>query len=287
MRSQASHLLPADIDAADAGITPVRRGNLATVVAHQLSNLILSGKFEGGDRLPTHGELARQFGVSVATIREAVAALARVGALEVRLGVGTFVRANGAEPEDAALSFGLPTEAGDLAEFTEMRAIIDGGLSRLAAVRCTAEDAIHLRGLVTELETAIDDPDRFLELDLAMHVAVAKAARNKPLLRWTRAMLALLRRSIHANIAHASREPGLLPRTLDLKRCWVDSIVARRPTEAANAVGQTYAIALRLQARGAAGVEDTCDETARLPATAGWKEDDGEGGGRGTARGTI
>jgi GntR family transcriptional regulator, transcriptional repressor for pyruvate dehydrogenase complex len=229
--------------AVDIRITPVRRQNLAATIAHDLSQLILTGKYTQGDRLPSHNELASRFNVSVATMREAISALVRTGALEVRVGSGTFVRTNGADPEYAAFSFGLPTESAELAEFTEARGVIDQGLSRLAAQRRTAPDLLHLRQILEDLERAVADPEAFTEADLALHIAVAETARNRPLLRSMLAMLALLQRNIRANIERASLEPGILPATVEMKRRWVEAIAEGRPDDAARAIDELTHVA--------------------------------------------
>lgn len=53
---------------------------------------ILAGEWEAGAQLPAEDEIARLFGVSRATVREAVADLVVQGYLVKRRGIGTFVR---------------------------------------------------------------------------------------------------------------------------------------------------------------------------------------------------
>jgi GntR family transcriptional regulator len=64
---------------------------------HQLAEAIRErvrlGALPPGDRLPPERELAEKVGISRMTARQAVAELARDGALDVRHGVGTFVAA--------------------------------------------------------------------------------------------------------------------------------------------------------------------------------------------------
>lgn len=217
-------------------VVPVRRQNLASSVAEGLGRLILQGRFAPGERLPPYAELASRFGVSVATLREAISSLAGAGALEVKVGSGTYVRAGGAEPEHAALSWGLPTEAQELAEFTEARCAIDVVLSRLAAERGSEEESARLRTLLADLENANSNPEAFIEADLAMHVLVAEMARNRPLLRSMRAMLALLRYSASANIKLAWSDLAQRQLALRLKRQWVEAIAQHRPEPAAAAI---------------------------------------------------
>src|SRR5437764_13928689 len=57
----------------------------------KIKELISSGEFTAGARLPTERELTQRFGVSRSSLREATRALALVGVLESRVGDGTYV----------------------------------------------------------------------------------------------------------------------------------------------------------------------------------------------------
>lgn len=60
-------------------------------IATELWEQIQSGDLAPGERLPNETELAGRFGVTRLTLRQAVIELQRLGALEIRRGVGTFV----------------------------------------------------------------------------------------------------------------------------------------------------------------------------------------------------
>ena len=62
------------------------------VIARELREDILQGRFAPGARLPNEQELALRFGVNRHTLRQAMQALAREGHVNVRQGLGTFVR---------------------------------------------------------------------------------------------------------------------------------------------------------------------------------------------------
>jgi len=73
-------------------IRPVSRVPLYVQVAGNLEEVIRTS-YQPGDRLPPETEIARQFGVSIVTMREAMANLARSGVVHRRQGSGTFVAA--------------------------------------------------------------------------------------------------------------------------------------------------------------------------------------------------
>jgi DNA-binding FadR family transcriptional regulator len=74
-------------------IEAVEPRRLYRQVADQLRQLIASGEFAVGDRLPTERDLADQLGVSRPTVREALIALEVEGRIRIRVGSGIYVTA--------------------------------------------------------------------------------------------------------------------------------------------------------------------------------------------------
>lgn len=66
-------------------------------LAQTLINEIQSGRFPVGSTIPTEFELCEQFGASRSTVREAVKQLVQLGMVVRQAGVGTTVKALGAE----------------------------------------------------------------------------------------------------------------------------------------------------------------------------------------------
>ncbi|MBD0691314.1 GntR family transcriptional regulator [Streptomyces sp. CBMA123] len=73
---------------------PTRRssGPLYLQIARRIQDRIDAGQYAPDTRLPSENEFAAEFGANRLTVRQAVAELARAGAIEIRRGVGTFVR---------------------------------------------------------------------------------------------------------------------------------------------------------------------------------------------------
>lgn len=75
-------------------------------IRRSLEEEIASGRLGPGTRLPTEEEYARQFGVSIAPVRQALLDLAAAGLLSRQKGRGTFVREQRIEEEiDLLTSF--------------------------------------------------------------------------------------------------------------------------------------------------------------------------------------
>ena len=73
-------------------IQTVEPQRLYRQIAEQLRQLMASGEFAVGSRLPAERDLATQLGVSRPSVREALIALEVEGLIEVRTGSGIYVQ---------------------------------------------------------------------------------------------------------------------------------------------------------------------------------------------------
>ena len=76
----------------DKSVEPQR---LYRQIAKQIQDLIKSGEFAVGSRLPAERDLATQLSVSRPSVREALIALEVEGVIEVRTGSGIYVKSLG------------------------------------------------------------------------------------------------------------------------------------------------------------------------------------------------
>ncbi|MCW5861908.1 MAG: FadR family transcriptional regulator [Anaerolineae bacterium] len=72
----------------------LKRQTLAEQLAETLREAILAGRWRAGEALPTEPELAAQFGVSRAVVRDGTRMLAAQGLVEAQHGRGVFVTAS-------------------------------------------------------------------------------------------------------------------------------------------------------------------------------------------------
>ena len=70
----------------------IRKQKLADAVTERLLAMIRDGELRPGSKLPAERNLAEQFGISRASLRDAIHQLEFLGYLEVRQGDGTIIR---------------------------------------------------------------------------------------------------------------------------------------------------------------------------------------------------
>lgn len=142
-------------------------------IADQIAQLIASGEFPAGARLPAERELAASLGVSRTSVREAIISLEMSGLVDVRVGTGIFVTT----PPEGAGHPGGDTGPGPF-ELLAARRLVEGEIAALAAKNATPADAAALRASVERLEAKVSDFSAREAEDRDFHVLLAKATGN-------------------------------------------------------------------------------------------------------------
>ena len=144
-------------------------------VADCIRELVLSGVFRPGDRLPSERALAERLSVSRGVLRDGLRHLVELGMIETRDRSGIYV--SGFELED----------------LFELRLVLEPMAAALAAERHDAADAKRLRQLLRELRARGRDWQEYLEHDVRLHRAIAEIARNALLFRFLESLADLAR----------------------------------------------------------------------------------------------
>lgn len=169
-------------------------------VANQILELIDSGVFPPGSRLPGERDLAEKFGVSRVSIREAEIALQAQGRLEIKVGSGAYVLDGG-----GLLGRGMP-KVGPF-ELTEARALFEAEAAALAAPIITDAALEELEGYI---EAMIDRDDSLSheEADRLFHLTIAKATNNAAIIytidnMWKMRSEAMKVQNVYESVCHS------------------------------------------------------------------------------------
>lgn len=154
-------------------IQAIKVQRLYLQVAQQLQQLINSGEFEVGKRLPAERDLAGQFGVSRPTIREAMIALEIAGLVEVRSGSGVYVTGQKAQPG----KLGDDAEPGPF-EILEARRMIESEACALAAERISDAQLDELEVLLDTMQDDGQSAENAETADHQFHCIIADACGN-------------------------------------------------------------------------------------------------------------
>lgn len=143
-----------------------------------LTMITVDKKFLPGEKLPNEIELSEELKISRATLREAVRILAAGGVVEIRRGLGTFVRED-FKVDDKNGILSLANLKTDIRDLYEMRLIVEPEAAYYAALRASDEEIQHILSLGKQIESDIAEGKNRTEAERNFHKAIAKASHNE------------------------------------------------------------------------------------------------------------
>ena len=214
-------------------------------VEMQLKRMILDGSISQGERLPSENQLAEQFAVSRATVREALRSLAGSGLITKTPGAGggSFVEFIDHNTISAHLTDHLTTtlEIGSISgdEVSEFRNLLEVPCARLAAANRTEEHIERLHAIVElEKSTTVDDP-AVPDLNAQFHCTLADASGNRLLAAFVSAL-----HGVTHPLAFVATSPELGRMAVKDHITITDAVAAGNPDKAAAAM-QNHLVYLR------------------------------------------
>lgn len=207
-------------------INPVTKTLLPEHVVTQIKQLILNGELEPGQIMPTESELCDKFQVGRSTIREAKRALSLMGLIHARPGLGTIINENARK----ILAFQgiLDIQNYPVLEVYQARKILEGELTALAALLATEQDIKMLDDIVQKMEASENNPEEYIEHDLAFHMAVARCAHNNVLYQMYQGIQEVLKDSLKAVV----KIPGVQEKSHRSHEQTLEAIRSRDPVKA-------------------------------------------------------
>ena len=147
----------------------------------KIKDLIISGEFTAGAKLPREQDLAARLGLSRNSLREAVRALTLIGVLDTRVGDGTYVTSLEADVLLTGMGFvGDLLEGTTLLEVHQVRRILEPVATGLAATRLTEDDFVALEACLKQMDEA-EHNQAFVDADTEFHRIIVSAAGNATL----------------------------------------------------------------------------------------------------------
>lgn len=223
-------------------------------IARQLSELIASGEFKQGQRLPGERDLALQMGVSRPSVREALIALEIEGKVDVRVGAGVFVAA----PKANVVLSGQHGEGPF--ELIDARMIVEGETAALAAGEASAEEVEEIRAAVNELSRCQAEGLPTDSSDRAFHLAIARGTHNGPLTTVVELLWDQGRGAMWSQMEKHFQTPALRAATLRDHRAILEAIAGKNPVEARAAMRKHLTRVSREFSRGWSLVIDKRDK---------------------------
>jgi GntR family transcriptional repressor for pyruvate dehydrogenase complex len=158
--------------------TPLTRTKLSLQIFDAMIAHIIENDLQPGSALPSTAALCEQFATSRPVVREALSALEAVGLVEVHNGRNAVVKELDGHLIKMFLSRVLHNNKRPLTDMMDVRVPLEIQAARLAAERASAADHKILDDLMEQMDAALHDTEGYPTLDIAFHMAIARATGN-------------------------------------------------------------------------------------------------------------
>lgn len=210
---------------------PIKTKKIYQEIMEQLKGMITRGELQPGDKLPSERDMAESLEVSRASVREALAALAVMGILDIRPGEGTFVRQTSDAETFESLSVLLAVEQNPEAQMMEVRRVLETELAALAAMRASEQD-LHKIGESLQIMRSAGSIKEAVEADLRFHFAIAEATKNTILLRIMNTVADIMHHSLRQARENIYANEDQRNQVLDEHQAIYTAIKGKNPDEA-------------------------------------------------------
>ena len=163
----------------------IRNSSLSEQLFEILKEVLESGKYKEGDKLPSEAELAQKYAVSRLTVRAAIARLNALSYVETRVGEGTFVKPFNRDEFLQKVSSTLvkPEMLDDINDF---RRLIDVECVRLAILNAADEELYRLKQACDDFNNYLnqirdineESKQELVERDYRFHLTICELSRN-------------------------------------------------------------------------------------------------------------
>ena len=129
--------------------------DLQGLIQEQLKLYIIENGMKSGDAFPTEHELAEKLGISRTAVREALKKLETLGIIEVKPGVGRFIREFNYEAILNSLPYNLEMDIKNYQEVLEVRFCLESWFIAKDINKYTKENIAEFKEILKKLELQV------------------------------------------------------------------------------------------------------------------------------------
>lgn len=186
-------------------VKKIQKVNLCDQLLSAMIELIESGKWPQGSKLPGEIELANSFHVSRNIMREAMKILEGFGILDARNGVGTFVAEDSIENIQNMQFFQQLKEIDSVEPILEFRLMFEPSAAYYAALRITDEQIAEFNEISKKILQKYEQEPEYQD-DFGFHLAIARYSGNPFCEGLIASFVSQLRNSLYADFNHYASE---------------------------------------------------------------------------------
>ena len=135
-------------------------------VAREIQAMIQAGQLKAGEKIPSQREFSQKFGISRASLREALLTLETLGLLKTEAGRGTFVAAgDGATGQSGNMAPWRYSESYSVFDVFQTRILLEGEIARLSAGRLSQTQLEKMEKATKTMEDCWANQDLLANVD--------------------------------------------------------------------------------------------------------------------------
>ena len=161
--------------------------SIVNKIVDNITNAIINGELNPGDKIPTEAELSESMGVGRNSVREAIKVLEAYGVVHIKRAEGTFVSQEYDSKMIYPVLYGIILQKDSTKQIVELRKVIDVGLLQLAVDKLKSREleksqmeAIEHAMEELERQANADTPQvkNLFEADVQFHMAIVGITEN-------------------------------------------------------------------------------------------------------------
>lgn len=161
--------------------------SIVNKIVDNITNAIINGELNPGDKIPTEAELSESMGVGRNSVREAIKVLEAYGVVHIKRAEGTFVRQEYDSKMIYPVLYGIILQKDSTKQIVELRKVIDVGLLQLAVDKLKSKELEKAQ--MEAIEQAMEELERqahadvpqvknLFDADVQFHMAIVGITEN-------------------------------------------------------------------------------------------------------------
>lgn len=215
---------------------PIEKKKVYQTIIQQIKDSILNGSIQPGERLPSERSLAKMFGVSRTSVKEAITVLESSGIINIRSGVGMYINENSIQDLLKKLSNALGESKTDFIDLIEFRQTIEGDCAYYAALRITEKQSEELIILYEQLVNVVIGKEIALEEDYLFHYKIVEASNNPIMLEVFQLVSAKIKVNLLESREQSVADEKLNEEVIEEHKKIFDAIINNKPDDARKAM---------------------------------------------------
>lgn len=197
-----------------------------------MAMIAIEKRFSPGDQLPNENELSEELNVSRTTLREAIRVLVTNGVLEIKRGLGTFVK----QDFDISQTMKSLNHISDARigakDLYEMRLIFEPEAAYYATIRATDSELERILDYGKQIEEKIKLGEDRTDVEQKFHKSISKATHNA----FMDKLMPVIFQAIDAGVFLSQTSEHALQDTITDHKMIMEFMKARNPEGARSAM---------------------------------------------------